>query len=1183
MPHRLAPGRRLTSLLAASIAGLALAPLAAIAGGDPFTAQTVPWVPTAPDIPHSAISGQPAILQAVARGACAGPITYQWDVDGDGVDDTAPVEAASRHDLSHVHTYEVAEETVFVARVTARCGAVTSSATFPVRVHVEPTLRHRVDRAISHGMWWGHVTLQRDEAAGTALLPTLAQAGLGFGVSDPQADTAALLQVYLNRGHRAGVDPADDPYRADVDGMMRYLLGLYREFPLVDALRAGEDPDRNGNQLALRPVTTSPGLGYDSYVGGGMLEAIASFGDPDIVLAADLPAGVAGRQLRDAVQDMVDFYLWQQSVRPAGDVILGGWNYNVPSDDCDVSLSGWTTVALAAARDHVGAGVPAWALDRLEAGLMATDTGVIAGGMPRGVYNYSIGIPGGPTPAKSGAALTGFGLIYGRDPSAAPVQAAVRAIADWFVNPPGDAYFGNVGNMYAMYQVAKGLRSFEPPFEIIGDGIDWYAIYAEHILSVQEPDGRVVGAPEQYWIGPRAIGHGLALLILVPSVFDALPVATARATPRAVVGGETVRFTHGESYALDPAAPLVWFRWDVVRYPEGLDANGDGDLDDPGDIAAEDLNGDGLVSGAEVVWEMVTGDIGAALEWVHAVRFDDDTPQVVRARLQVEDVLGRVAEDTVDVTITPRPAPGLVAEPVVVVEGEVARVEPGVEAPPGEAATVTWACPPALSHRVEADGTLVVDATALDGPAAPLVFECVVTARLDGSPSATAAVEVSVPNRAPTIEALALAGPAAIGEPVGLVVVGEDAPADQPVLVYGVDCDGDGLFEIEGVGADELACTFGEGAHRPVVSVEDDDGGRSERALDVVVDNVAPRVLAVVCPEATEGERVVLAIEVVDPGDPITCALVDPIQDGASLDAETCRFEWTPSYLQARASAVDFAAEARDDDDALGRVEWQCPVRFVDEDGDGLPDTWERENGTDPTVPDGDADPDGDGVPNSGEYEGDTDPLTPNLGPPTLVRPIDDVEVETVTPTLVVTGPAGATTYDLRLWPAGAAADAEPLWVAEGVAVAGDETAVAVPDGVLAGGEVYEWTARASDGPLVSVYAARARFRVALQTPDAMVMDAMVTDAMVMDAMVDAGAPDDVFDRGVPAPDGRVDLGAPAPDGSAPRVDGTVGGGIDGDVIQGTGCACDAGEGDSGSPWLWWALLALGVRQRRRR
>jgi hypothetical protein len=48
----------------------------------------------------------------------------------------------------------------------------------------------------------------------------------------------------------------------------------------------------------------------------------------------------------------------------------------------------------------------------------------------------------------------------------------------------------------------------------------------------------------------------------------------------------------------------------------------------------------------------------------------------------------------------------------------------------------------------------------------------------------------------------------------------------------------------------------------------------------------------------------------------------------------------------------------------------------ADTDGDGMPDVWEIQFGTNPLVPDADQDPDGDGLTNLEEYLSGTDPLS---------------------------------------------------------------------------------------------------------------------------------------------------------------------------------------------------------------
>ena len=62
---------------------------------------------------------------------------------------------------------------------------------------------------------------------------------------------------------------------------------------------------------------------------------------------------------------------------------------------------------------------------------------------------------------------------------------------------------------------------------------------------------------------------------------------------------------------------------------------------------------------------------------------------------------------------------------------------------------------------------------------------------------------------------------------------------------------------------------------------------------------------------------------------------------------------------------------------------WALFVIVPDRDGDGLPDTWETEWGTDPDTPDADGDPDEDGFTNAEEYQNESDPLASDVTPQT--------------------------------------------------------------------------------------------------------------------------------------------------------------------------------------------------------
>ncbi|MCB9538103.1 MAG: hypothetical protein H6704_17755 [Myxococcales bacterium] len=1181
------------------LAGLSLASPAAAQGDPPeaFSVVTVPWVGTAPEVPHDAVDGEWHFFQAVARGPCDQTIQFRWDFDGDGAWDTDWANAPNRWNLGAQHTLPAQPETrLFVARVEARCGAEGEprSAEFFLRVRVDPTRTHRVNRAISNALWHAHANMSRDPATARAW----------WGV---QSDivTSLATQAMMNRGHRAGVDPAVDPYVEDVQWGLHYIASRLSRVNL-STQSEGVEPDQNGNGYGLR------GNGNENYQNGPVLEALASWGDPDYVLPADLGiAEVRGRRLGDVVQDNAEYFWWSQSDIQWDSTIVGGWTYSA-NGGVDTSQIGWTAVGLFAAEVNGGVQTPSWVKDRLYNAARYTSSTLCNG--PAGGYGYNNSCTHGHNIARSGSMLNALGFALSRNPNDQRVTDTVNFLRN---NWGGVGNWGNnLGNFYAMFQVSKGMRSYVPAFERIGDdAFDWYAVYADWLIGEQRADGSWTG--DNTWIGNDAqLCTALGLLVLIPTVFEAPPVAVAAASPVLAGPGDQVTFSHRQSYSPDPGVALTAYRWNFIDYPEGLDLNGDGDFTDAGEAAPEDVNGNGRVDLDEIVWDFETDDPDLRPTFTYAPTLGFGEEVTYRVTLQVEDQVGRadIDDESVIVRIAvinhppvalPHPSgdpdrtydvvPGrtylldgsrsfdpdsddppfdgfpadsltllawdldqddvfeavgaqvpfaipaewaigttrvrqfrvcddgrwigltdeqcggdcsLCAQHSVkfrVVENQppVARVAPydlldeggslrlsaaPSRDPEGGDLTYAWDCGDLPTVAEGAD--LQIDAAALDGPLDGARFDCNLTVTDDLGVSNTAIVPVDLVNRPPIVESVVVMG-APEGEPVTVTVTATDPAADDAgILRYSVDCDGDGILDVLDRPEPVLICEgLDDGTYVIAVLVTDDDGGQTVfRPAPIEITNRPPTLEAPPCPAAVEGAPVALQLLASDPGgegDPLTCRLAAPAPAGARIDAAGCRVTWTPTYAQARAGATDFRVVVRDDEGAEAEASFTCSAAYLDADEDGLPDTWEGENGLDPTQDDCDADADGDGLSNCEEFDGGTDPNGHDgATPPILIAPVDGARVPTPTPDLVLRNarsPIGRPlAYEYTIF-----ADAElNQQVARSALVdEGDEQTIwATPaDAALAENTTYWWTARAHDGLGFGDYA----------PPEAFVVDAV--------------------------------------------------------------------------------------------
>jgi MYXO-CTERM domain-containing protein len=1166
-----------------------------------FQVITVPWVSTNVNVPRDAVNGQWHYFQAVARN-CATTVQFRWDFDGDGTYDTNWTNAPNLWNLGARYTYPNQEvDRLFIARVQGRCGnndaAASASAEFPIRVRVDPTRTQKVNRAVDNGLWYIHVNLARDTTHHTANWNGL-------------PDTPIFAQAMMNRGHRAGIDPNIDPYYEDVLWMLHYTLTGYTRQNLA-AQSQNVDPDVNGNGFGLR------GGGNENYSGGPCLEAIASWGDMDYVIPDDIGiAEVHGRRLGDVVQDGAEYFYWSQTDIGFDGEIAGGWDYNANSGDIDTSQFGWASVALFAAEINGHAQVPDWVKTRVFNGVRYMDASQGGDQTLFGGYWYHHNSCGA-NQAHSGAMLNALGFALGRNADNDRVQATVRYIDRYFNAVAPDCWGGqNIPNYYAMYQISKGLRSFVPIISSIGDDqLDWYGAYVDFLLRTVNADGRWDN--DNRWMSNRPMVHGLGLLILIPSVFEAPPVAVAEADPTRAGPGDLITFSHENSFNVDPTVPITAYRWNFIDYPDGLDANNDGDFDDDGDVQPEDLDGNGTVDLNEIHWEVETNDRNLRPTFTYRPDIAFGEEKTYPVTLQVEDQLGRTSIDNESVLIRvsiinhppvalhdPSGNPNAVEqvvpgrtytfdagrsydpdsddEPQVgfdadhltyfawdldgdgnfETEGQtvqfeipgdwvigqnrtgqlvvcddgtwvgtpdeeceggdcslcstrsfrfqivpnqppVAVIDPaepqlfegdqlvidgsGSNDPEGGVLVYAWECDEDLPVQESDDGThLTIDASAIDASVEGQAFGCLLTVVDDVGDTSSAEFTVNVVNRPPAVDGVDVAVHGE-GAPVDVHIRASDAsPDDQQILTYSVDCDGDEILDVIDSDTPDVQCNYPDnGTYSITVVVSDDDGGSTAGQTEPFdVPNLPPTVEPVECPPSLEGTPLVFQLIANDPAgdaDPLTCTVPDPAPVGSAFNSDLCVVFWTPTYEQAIAGRVDFTAHVADDDGGSVDVRWTCRPTFIDEDHDGIPDTYERQHGLDPGRDDCNEDPDGDGLTNCQERDTGSDPFTyDGATPPVLISPIHDALVDTATPDLVLQdahdGLGRPLAYEYVIY-----ADeglSQEVTRSDLIDETPQRTTWTVPAGVLRDDTHYWWTARAQNGINFGEYAPPASFTV---------------------------------------------------------------------------------------------------------
>ena len=541
-----------------------------------FEVIPVPWVGAAPLIPHDAYNGKEITFKAIARGG-DGTYLYEWDFNGDGTYDSSAT-TYNRYDLSAKYTYpDQIFDKIFVARIRVTSGIQVVTAEYPVRVHSTATRSVKVNVAIDEALWWMHQKMMRWDSG-----------GIQYGALTDQTlgATGAAVQAWENQGHKPGGDYATNPYVEDVRRGMNTILS--RSYPYPIYVEDGRDPDTLVNGYGIHSIYQS-----QLYETGIVLMALASAGDTNLTSEVG-GFGLYGRTYGDIAQDMADFLAFAQNEPDVG-VWRGGWRYAPNYSQSDMSVTQWPVIGFEAAESNFGISVPQYVKDELKIYLVADQD-------PNGGFGYTA--PGGNV-ARTGAGIACLAWV-GASSTDASVTSAISFINNSWL-------WDNLGNLYAMYAVMKGMRGFEPNLTMIGSH-DWYSEYADFLISNQFSDGSWTS---DVWFS-RDLATAIGVLILTPEVFVSPPVAVAKASPREASPGSVITFDHSESFHRDPNRSLVAFRWDFDE---------------------------------DATWDYETANITASPTWVYEDSIVCGQEVEHTAVLEVEDDLGNTDVDDETVVI----------------------------------------------------------------------------------------------------------------------------------------------------------------------------------------------------------------------------------------------------------------------------------------------------------------------------------------------------------------------------------------------------------------------------------------------------------------------------------------------------------------------------------------------------
>ncbi len=302
----------------------------------------------------------------------------------------------------------------------------------------------------------------------------------------------------------------------------------------------------------------------------------------------------------------------------------------------------------------------------------------------------------------------------------------------------------------------------------------------------------------------------------------------------------------------------------------------------------------------------------------------------------------------------------------------------------GDTQTGSGAAP---SHTYADDGTYTVSVVATDN---------------DGGASTAFTFTVTITNVAPTVASISGPVTGDEGSALTFAATGSDpGTVDQANLTFGWDW-GDSTSAGAGPGPSHTWADDTPGpTYTITVTTTDPQGATGTDTYTVTIANVAPTITTNPGLAAAEDALYTYQAQSADPGaDPANWTLSPAsLALGVTVDGNGL-VSWTPTFAHVGPNAITITVD--DGDGGTDTQTWTVIVGFTDDDGDGMADTWETDNGLDPTDPaDAALDPDGDCLTNLQEFNLGQDPNVSDVPTaPTLTSPIGGEEVADSRPPL---------------------------------------------------------------------------------------------------------------------------------------------------------------------------------------